>query len=89
MAYRDPSVRSAVEMMKLPASKGIRRPTLSTYSWAGMVNMKLIIPEMPEAKKLPWRDGNPACEKTMGAKYNITSIYIRSDTLRNGTPVSC
>jgi len=36
--------------------------------------MKFIIPEMPEARKLPCREGKPACEKIMGAKYKITSI---------------
>jgi hypothetical protein len=55
-------------MMKLPVRRGFRRPILSMYSCAGMVNKKLIIPEIPEARKLPWRDGNPAWEKRMGAK---------------------
>jgi hypothetical protein len=33
-----------------------------------MVKTKFIIPEMPEARKLPCLEGKPACEKIMGAK---------------------
>jgi hypothetical protein len=53
-----------------------------------MVKTKLIIPEIPDARKLPCREGKPACVKIMGAKYRITSIYV-SDDGRGNTPVSC
>jgi hypothetical protein len=68
MAYNEPRVNRAVEIIRLPISRGFRRPTLSTKSWAGMVKTKFIIPEIPEARKLPCRDGKPACEKMIGAK---------------------
>jgi hypothetical protein len=50
-----------------------------------MVKRKFIIPEMPEARKLPWREGNPACEKMMGAKYKMTSICHYYSNIQSGT----
>ena len=67
-AYRHPKVMRAREMIVPPTRRVVRRPILSTYNNAGIVKQKFISPEIPEAWKLAWRDGNPACVKIIGAK---------------------